>query len=108
MLPAAAAITVAMLVPARAEVEELTLDPRTARAALVVRARALTDNTRRPQLLVLETVKGSYPERTPITIVPHFEDHTRPTPWLKREVFHKGEESLLFLEPYVDDLGRPG
>jgi hypothetical protein len=92
----------------RGEVEELTLFQRTGRAVLVVRARALSDATRRPQVLVLETLKGSYPERTRLTLVPHAEDNTRPTPWLHREVFRKGEESVLFLEPYVDDFGRAG
>jgi hypothetical protein len=90
------------------EVETLTLYQKTGRATLVVKARALSDSTRRPQVLVLETIKGSYPERTRLTIVPHFEDRTNPTPWLKREVFRSGEESLLFLQPYVDDWGRSG
>jgi hypothetical protein len=94
--------------PARAEVEDLTLYQRTGRASLVVRVRALSDSTRRPQVLVLETMKGTYPVRTRLTVVPHFEDNARPTPWLRREVFRKGEESVLFLERYVDDFGRPG
>jgi hypothetical protein len=94
--------------PARAEVEELTLYQRTGRASLVVRGRALSDATRRPEVMVLETLKGSYPERTRLVVVPHSEDNTRPTPWLHREVFKKGQESVLFLEPFVDDFGRPG
>jgi hypothetical protein len=72
---------------------------------VVVRARALSDATRRPRLEVLEVLKGSYGERT-LAIVPYFRDYTRPEPWLEREVFAKGEESLLFLQPYVDDHGR--
>ncbi|MGH9867712.1 MAG: HEAT repeat domain-containing protein [Candidatus Polarisedimenticolia bacterium] len=92
----------------RAEVEALTLYQKTGRATLVVRARALSASTRRPQVLVIETIKGNYPERTNLTVVPHFEDRGNPTPWLKREVFRTGEESLLFLQPYVDDFGRPG
>lgn len=91
-----------------AEVEDLTLYQRTGRASLVVRARALSDSTRRPEVLVLETLKGTYPERTRLTLVPHAEDNTRPTPWLRREVFRKGEESVLFLETYTDDFGRAG
>lgn len=89
----------------RADVESLTLYQKTARAPLVVRARALSDATRRPRLEVLEIIKGSYPKRT-LTIVPHVEDYGQPTPWLKREVFRRGEESILFLAPYVDEFGR--
>jgi hypothetical protein len=88
--------------------ETLSLYQKTGRALLVVRARAVSDSTRRPQLFVLETIKGNYPERTRITIVPYFEDKTRPSTTLKREVYKEGEESLLFLTPYVDDFGRPG
>ncbi|HKY31074.1 MAG TPA: hypothetical protein VJV23_00965 [Candidatus Polarisedimenticolia bacterium] len=94
--------------PLPAEVQPLTLYQKTARAALVVRARTLTDSTRRPRLLVLEAVKGSYPERATITIVPYAQDNANPTPWLRREVFRKGEESLLFLMPYADPSGRGG
>ncbi len=88
-----------------ADVEQLTLYQRTARAPLVVRAKALTDSTRRPQLEVLEILKGSCASKI-LTVVPHFEDNVHPTPWLKREIFLKGEESLLFLTPYVDEYGR--
>jgi len=102
MLAAAAScIPTALL----ADVEPLTLYQKTARAPLVVKARALSDSTRRPQMEVLEIFKGSYPAKT-LTIAPHFEDNTRPMPWLKREVFRRGEESILFLSPYLDEFGR--
>ncbi len=93
------------LTPARAEVQTLSLYQKTARSLLVVRARSVSDSTRRPSLQVLEVIKGSYSAPS-VTIVPHFEDHTKPTPWLRREVFRKGEESILFLTPYVDEFGR--
>ena len=91
--------------PARAEVENLSLYQKTARALLVVRARAVNEATRRPTLEVLEVIKGSYEPRQ-VMIVPHAEDYTRPTPWLRRETFTKGEETILFLVPYVDEFGR--
>lgn len=86
-------------------VETLTLYQKTARASLVVRARALSDSTRRPEMEVIEIYKGSYSGRS-LSIAPHFEDYGSPTPWLRREVFHKGEESILFLSPYRDEFGR--
>ena len=104
----AAAISICLVVacgPATADIEALTLYQKTARATLIARVRALTDSTRRPPMEVLEIFKGSYtPGR--LTVVPHFEDHAQPTPWLKREVFRRGEESILFLLPYVDEYGR--
>jgi hypothetical protein len=90
---------------ATAGVENLTLYQKTARAALVVRARAISDSTRRPEMEVLEVYKGSYPAHS-LTIAPHFEDYGSPTPWLRREVFRKGVESVLFLSPYQDEFGR--
>jgi len=77
----------------------------TARAHLVVRAKALSASTRRPRLEVLEVLKGAYREKT-LRIAPYESDYTNPTPWLQREVFSPGEESILFLDPYVDDFGR--
>ncbi len=56
---------------------------------------------------VLEVLKGDYNAQE-LVVVPHFQDRYRPTPWLEREVFREGEESILFLEPYVDDFGRAG
>ncbi|HEY3175712.1 MAG TPA: hypothetical protein VGK94_08120 [Candidatus Polarisedimenticolia bacterium] len=91
--------------PGIAEVEPLTLFQKAARAPLVLRARSLSDSTRRPQVEVLHIFKGSCPARV-INIVPHFEDNGSPTPWLKREVFLRGEESMLFLTPYVRDDGK--
>lgn len=90
---------------ASAAVEPLTLYQKIARAPLVVRARALSDATRRPRVEVTEVFKGSPPSRI-LTVAPHLEDQASPTPWLKREVFHKGEESILFLTPYLDEFGR--
>lgn len=102
-----AALCVALLFADLAwpDVERLTLYQKTARSALVVRARCLSSSTRKPQVRVLETIKGSAPAET-LTIIPHFEDNTSPTPWLQREVFKQGEESILFLEPYRDEFGR--
>jgi len=91
--------------PAIADIQPLTLYQKTARATLVVKARALSDSTRRPELEVLEVIKGSYTDRT-LVVAPHVEDYGSPTPWLKREVFSRGAESILFLDPYVDDFGR--
>ncbi len=91
----------------RADTEPLSLYQRTARAGLVVRARALSSSTRRPRLEVLEIIRGDYGRRR-LTVVPHAEDHASPTPWLRREVFREGEESILFLIPYVDEFGRGG
>lgn len=91
--------------PTRADVRPLTLYEKTARAPLIVRARALSDATRRPRVEVVEVLKGIY-RRPTLTLVPHFEDHSSPTPWLQREIFRKGEESLFFLKPYVDEFGR--
>ena len=73
----------------------------------MVRARALTSTTRRPQVTVLEVLKGSYDADT-LTIVPTWVDNTRPIPGVEREVFRAGEESILFLVHYVDEYGRPG
>ncbi|HET9480230.1 MAG TPA: HEAT repeat domain-containing protein [Candidatus Polarisedimenticolia bacterium] len=87
------------------EIRDLTLYQMTARATLVVRARALSGSTRRPSVQVLEIYKGSFPADR-VTIVPHFEDHSSPTPWLRRETFVEGEESILFLQPYEDTFGR--
>lgn len=95
----------AAITPASASVEPLTLYQKMARAPLVVKARALSDSTRRPMVEVLTIFKGSCPSKT-ITIVPHFEDNTAPTPWLHREVFRTGVVSILFLTPYVDEFGR--
>lgn len=72
-----------------------------------MRARSLTGSTRRPQVTVLEVFKGSY-DRDTLTIVPTWVDSTRPMPGVEREVFTTGEESILFLEHYVDEYGRPG
>jgi hypothetical protein len=91
--------------PCAADVEPLTLYQKTARAPLVVRGRALSGSTRRPQVEVVHIFKGSCPARI-ISIVPYLEDHGSPTPWLKREVFAKDEESILFLTPYVREDGR--
>lgn len=91
--------------PAPADVEPLTLYQKMARAPLVVKARALSDSTRRPTVEVLTIFKGSCPSKV-ITIAPHFEDNSAPTPWLRREVFRSGVESILFLTPYVDEFGR--
>lgn len=92
---------------ARGDIETLTLYQKAARAPLVARVRALSDSTRRPAMKVLEVLKGEY-ENEELTVVPHFRDRYRPTPWLEREVFREGEESILFLQPYVDDFGRAG
>ena len=91
--------------PSVAGIEPLTLYQKTARAPLVVRARALSDSTRRPEVEVLMIFKGSCPAKI-ITIAPHFEDNSAPTPWLIREVFRAGQESILFLTPYADEFGR--
>lgn len=96
-----------MWTPAFPDAEQLTLYQKTARAALVVRARSLTSATRRPQVTVLEVLKGSYDADT-LTIVPTWVNNTRPIPGVEREVFRVGEESILFLVHYVDEYGRPG
>lgn len=85
-----------------AAVKPLTLYQKTARAALVVRARALSDATRRPPLEVLEVLKGYYPGKS-LSVVPFVQDYGNPKPWLRREVFHKDEEYVLFLNPYEPD-----
>lgn len=87
---------------ARADVRPLTLYQKTARAALVARVKALSDATRRPPMEVLEIYKGVYPGRI-LYIVPYAPDHARPRPWLKREVFRKGVEYVLFLNPHDPD-----
>ena len=99
------ALLLGSVAPAAAGVEPLTLYQKTARAPLVVKARALSDSTRRPEVEVVLIYKGSCPSKI-ITIAPHFEDNTAPTPWLHREVFRAGVESILFLTPYVDEFGR--
>ncbi len=73
----------------------------------MVRARALSSSTRRPEVAVLEVFKGSYGRDT-LTIVPTWVDNVNPMPGVGREVFTAGEESILFLEHYVDEYGRPG
>ncbi len=108
--PLVALVPVAVLLvaaprPAIADFESLTLYQMTARAHLVVRAKALSSSTRRPEVEVLDVLKGSYHGRT-LRIAPYESDYTRPTPWLQREVFSTGEESILFLDPYVDEFGR--
>jgi hypothetical protein len=85
----------------RADVHPLSLYQKTARAALVVRARATSDSTRRPPMDVLEIYKGVYPGKT-LFVVPFFQDYANPKPWLKREVFQKGEEYVLFLNPFEE------
>jgi hypothetical protein len=86
----------------RGDVRPLTLYQKVARATLVVRARATSDSTRRPAMIVLEVYKGFYPGKL-LTIVPFFQDYSNPRPWLHREVFKKDEESILFLVPYEPD-----
>ncbi len=88
-----------------AEVQPLTLYQKAARASLVAHVRAVSSSTRRPVMQVMEVLKGTYPAPE-LKVVPHFEDNTQPTPWLDREVFEEGEESILFLVPYVDEFGR--
>jgi len=83
-------------------VRPLTLYQKVARAPLVARVRATSDSTRRPTLEVLEIYKGFYPGRF-LSVVPYFQDNSNPKPWLHREVFRKGEESVLFLSPYERD-----
>ncbi len=85
--------------PAFADVRPLTLYQKAARATLVARVRALQDSTRRPPMEVLEVIKGAFEART-LTIVPFVQDYANPKPWLRREVFRKGEECVLFLQPY--------
>lgn len=99
------AVALALPEPASPDVQRLTLYQKTARSALVVKARSLSSQTRKPQVQVLETIKGNPPAET-LTIIPHVEDNTNPTPWLQREVFKQGEISILFLEPYRDEFGR--
>jgi len=98
----AAACLLAALPLLRGEIRPLTLYQKIARASLVVRARAMSDSTRRPTLVVLEVFKGFYPGKY-LTIVPFSQDLSNPKPWLHREVFRKGEESILFLAPYEPD-----
>lgn len=100
----AAAVLAALLSgpPSAAELRPLTLYQKTARASLVVRARATSDSTRRPQMEVLEIFKGSYPH-THLYIVPFRQDYASEKPWLRSEVFRKGREYLLFLRPYDPD-----
>lgn len=88
-----------------ADVRPLTLYQKSARAALVVRARALSDSTRRPPMEILEVYKGVYHGRT-LYIVPFLQDYGNPKPWLHREVFKKGEEYVLFLIPYEKETDR--
>ncbi|MBI3450480.1 MAG: HEAT repeat domain-containing protein [Acidobacteria bacterium] len=98
-------MTAALLVPGGwigADVRPLTLYQKVARATLVARVRATSDSTRRPTLEVLEVYKGFYPGRF-LSVVPYFQDNSNPKPWLHREVFRKGEESVLFLTPYDED-----
>jgi len=85
-----------------ADVRPLTLYQKVARATLVVKVRAQSDSTRRPIMDVLEIYKGFYPAST-LTIVPFAQDYANPKPWLRREVFRKGEESILFLKPFDKD-----
>jgi hypothetical protein len=91
--------------PTLADVRPLTLYQKSARAALVVRARAMSDSTRRPPVEILEVYKGIYSSRT-LYIVPFLQDYANPKPWLRREVFRKGEEYVLFLNPYEKDPDR--
>ncbi len=86
----------------RGDVRPLTLYQKTARASLVVHARALSDSTRRPAMQVLEVLKGTYP-RDRLFIAPFVQDHASPKPWLRREVFREGEEYILFLNAYDPD-----
>lgn len=98
----AAALGVALVLgapPALAEIEQLTLYQKTARAALVVRARATSDSTRRPVLEVLQVLKGTYSHPF-LTIVPFRQDYTSERPWLRSESFRTGREYVLFLNPY--------
>jgi len=85
--------------PARGDVRPLTLYQKTARASLVAKVRATSDTTRRPPLEVIEVFKGAYAGKT-LYIVPFIQDYGNPKPWLQREVFRKGEEYFLFLDPY--------
>ncbi|MFQ5701727.1 MAG: HEAT repeat domain-containing protein [Acidobacteriota bacterium] len=93
--------------PATAAVQHLSLYQKTARASLVIRARSLSSSTRKPRVAVLEVLKGHY-EGENLRIVPHYIDYTQPLPGVEREVFTRGEESILFLVPYVDEFGRRG
>jgi hypothetical protein len=86
----------------RSDVRPLTLYQMTARAALVVHARALSDSTRRPPMQILEVFKGRYP-RDRLLIVPFEQNFANPKPWLRREVFRKGVEYFLFLNSYDPD-----
>lgn len=82
-----------------AEVRPLTFYQKTARAALVVRARARDDSTRRPVLDVLHVFKGQW-SRPTLTIVPFRRDSVLDRPWLHPAVFLKGHEYILFLVPW--------
>jgi len=91
----------------RADVEVLSLYQMTARAPLVARVRGLSGATRRPHVEVVRIFKGHYAAGT-LQVVPTWIDRTDPIPGVEREVFREGEESILFLRPYVDEFGRPG
>jgi len=58
-------------------------------------------------MAILEVYKGDIASDT-LTIVPTWVDSVNPMPGVAREVFAEGEESILFLLPYVDEYGRPG
>jgi hypothetical protein len=85
--------------PAAAAVRSLTLYQKTARASLVARVRSTSDSARRPRLDVLAVYKGRYAS-SHLFIVPFREDYANPKPWLRTEVFRKGREYVLFLDPY--------
>lgn len=82
-----------------AEVTPLTLYQKTARASLVVRARATSDSTRRPIMEVLRVFKGAY-GKPRLVIVPFRREEVGEKMWLRPEVFRAGREYLLFLSPY--------
>lgn len=100
--PAIVACLIGAGAAVHADVRPLTLYQKVARAALVARVRATSDSTRRPTMEVLQIYKGFYPGRS-LTVVPFFQDYASPKPWLHREVFKKGEESVLFLSPFEAD-----
>lgn len=83
----------------RAEVSPLTLHQMAARATLVARVRAIADSTRRPILEVLQVFKGRYGHAF-LTIVPFRQDYASEKPWLRPEVFRKGREYVVFLDPH--------
>ena len=88
-----------------ANVKPLTFYQKTARASLVVRARAVEGSTRRPPLQVLEVYKGAYRGGI-LYIVPFAQDYANPKPWLQRESFTKGDEYLLFLTSHEGDSDK--